>query len=201
MLRSIRNLVSVLRTTVQRGVAISATLIFRTHRRRWRKVAVAGVPPWDMRNRIIAGYIPAGSSLIDIGSGAQTLRTHLDATVEYQPCDCVATTPDVILCDFNAGQPLPTTYHYDYVVCSGILEYIIEPSVFVDVMARLGGQLLLSYNPIREGDSRFRRMANNWVNHLSREQLEKLFSKLDLKAELLNISDAGELLYRVTRRG
>src|SRR5882724_4237857 len=77
-------------------------IILRTDVRRWTKVA-AESPPWDERNRIIASLIPCKSSVLDLGSGAQTLRKHLKHDCVYQPCDIVKSSKDVILCNFNAG--------------------------------------------------------------------------------------------------
>src|SRR5882672_6229357 len=83
--------------------SVCVTLVVRTHVRRWRKVAHAGRPPWDDRNQTIANLIPRGSSVLDVGCGSQSLKNHLKGACKYQPCDLIKSTPDVIVCDFNAG--------------------------------------------------------------------------------------------------
>jgi hypothetical protein len=40
----------------------------------------------------------------------------------------------------------------------------------------MGRNVLLSYNPVHSEESRIRRIRNNWVNHLSENSIEGLFS-------------------------
>jgi len=175
--------------------AVCATALFRSHPRRWARVAVAGWPAWDRRNEIIAAHVPPCSSVLDIGAGAQTLRAHLHPSCRYQPCDLVQTSPEVILCDFNAGQYPALSDRYSHVICSGVLEYVRSPKDFLQRVSRYGNELLLSYNPLQEGGSIIKRMTNNWCNHSSRLELEALFSEVGLVGELLHESEIGELVY------
>ena len=41
-------------------VAAGVTLLVRTKVRQWQRVAAAGTPPWDERNKTIVEFIPAG---------------------------------------------------------------------------------------------------------------------------------------------
>lgn len=200
MLRRTKSILLSLHAAVRRFAAVISTLLFRTQLRRWQKVAAAGPPPWDKRNRLIASFVENHSTVIDVGSGAQTLKQHLGDEVEYQPCDCVKSTPDVIVYDFNIDQSLELEKSYDYVVCSGILEYITNPAGFLKLVTTFGRETLISYNPIQPGDTRFQRMANNWVNHLTRSELEALFNECGLNGTLLNEASNGELLYRIKQQ-
>jgi len=176
------------------------TLALRTHVRRWQQVAQAGPPTWDERNTIIARFIPAGSSVIDLGCGAQTLRTHLQAGCTYQPCDIVKSSADVIFCDFNREIYPEPGRDFDFVVCSGVLEYIWKPKRFLARVSTLGRTMLLSYNPRMAGESRLDRLAKYWVNHLKRETLEKTFDELGLQWKLVNVRSPNEHLYSITRK-
>lgn len=181
--------------------AVCATSLFRSHRRRWAKVGAAGRPAWDRRNEIIASQVPPCSSVLDLGAGAQTLRVHLHPSCKYQACDLFKTSPEVILCDFNAGQYPTLTDRYSHVVCSGVLEYIRDPRAFLRNVSQYGDELLLSYNPMPRGGSKIRRMTNSWCSHLSREQLELLFAEVGLTSEVVNESQRGELVYRLKPAG
>lgn len=195
---SIRNLNGGVRRLVvefRRAKAILATLLFATHKRRWKKVAFSGRPPWDMRNEKIAGFIPDGSSVIDLGCGAQTLRDHLGPSCSYQPCDLVKSTSDVIVCDFNAGAYPAVGKRFTHVVCSGVLEYIQDHHKFLKLSSSLGDNLVLSYNLRLPGDSKLQRMTNNWINHFSRVELESIFGEALLSAECLDTSETGEVIY------
>jgi hypothetical protein len=177
--------------------AVCATAIFRSHPRRWAKVASAGKPIWDQRNKILASFVPPGSSVVDLGCGAKTLQTHLPPSCSYQPCDLVQSSREVIVCDFNAGKYPRLPRRYSHVVCSGVFEYIREPKDFLKRVATYGDNLLLSYNPLRHGGSRIKRMTNNWCNHFTKPEIESLFAETCLAVELLNESEAGELIYRL----
>lgn len=176
---------------------LCASIFSRSHTSQWAKVAAAGVPVWDRRNKIIAGFVSSGSSVLDLGCGAKTLRTHLHPSCKYQPCDLVASSPEVILCDFNAGQYPNLTERFSHVVCSGVLEYIRAPKQFLLRVAGYGDTLLLSYNPMQEGDSKIKRMSRTWCNHFSKVELESLFSDVGLVSKLLHESENGELIYRL----
>lgn len=165
--------------------AACVTLLVRTHVRRWQKVAQAGRPLWDERNEIIAGLIPPGSSVLDVGCGAQTLKQHLKPGCKYQPCDVVKSTPDVIFCDFNAGVYPEVKERFDYVVCSGVFEYIRKPQEFLRRLPCLGRFVIMSYNPLHPGDSKMTRLGLNWVNHFTEQQIEQLFFSNDLKWRVL----------------
>jgi hypothetical protein len=180
--------------------AACMTLMLRTHVRKWQKVAAAGPPPWDERNSIIARFITPGSSVIDLGAGAQTLRSHLQAGCQYQPCDVVNSSPDVLFCDFNREIYPKTDKTFDYVVCSGILEYVWKPKKFLARVSSLGRTLLLSYNPRMAGESKLDRLAKNWVNHLTRKSLEKMLDDLGLVWKVANVRSPNEYLYSIHRR-
>ena len=182
-------------------IAACETLLVRPHVRRWQKVAHAGRPSWDERNEIIAGFIPAGSSVLDVGCGAQTLKQYLKPSCKYQPCDVVKSSPDVIFCDFNAGIYPEIKEHFDYVVCSGVLEYIRKPEEFLRRIPPMGHYVIVSYNPLLPGGSKLARLGNGWgwVNHFTKAELQKLFDEIGLNwTELLNHDKLGYAIYCLT---
>jgi hypothetical protein len=181
-------------------LAIVEALIFRTQKSRWEQVAVGGRPPWDLRNEKIASFIPAKSSVLDLGCGAQTLKGYLPSECEYQPCDLIKSSPEVIVCDFNAGIYPRLKRKYTHVVCSGVLEYIRDHERFLKESASLGGTLILSYNTCLPGYSKLLRMTNHWINHFSQTGLEELFSRVGLNAEFLCTTESGEVIYRLMSR-
>lgn len=165
------------------GTAVK-TLLVRTDKGYWRRVASAGVPSWDQRNEIIAAMIPANSSVVDLGCGARTLARYLKPGCIYQPFDVAPIDPAVAYCDFNNGifpsLPIPA----DYVVCSGVLEYLWHPGEFLKKAAAMGRHVYLSYNPREPHESRRSRLGRKWVNHLSETDLERIFSEANLTVRL-----------------
>jgi len=171
------------------------TLSVRTHKSRWEKVAKDPMPHWDSRNVLISSLIPDGSSVLDLGSGAQTLRRHLKPGCKYQPCDVVKSSPDVILCDFNAGNYPQPGMEYDFVVCSGIFEYIRRPLEFLQRISTLGRTIIFSFNPWHPQTPKFSRLAVHWNNHLTRAETECLFQHSSLAWQVVNVKDDGEIVY------
>ncbi len=178
------------------SINAAITLSVRTHKRRWQKVSQDPHPHWDGRNKVISGLIPDRSSVLDLGCGAQTLRKYLKPNCRYQPCDIIKSSSDVLLCDFNAGIYPRATEHFDYVVCSGVFEYIRNPREFLQKASSFGRRLILSYNPLLPEKSTFSRLAVNWNNHLTREETERLFNDVPLAWEILHIKEEdGETIY------
>jgi hypothetical protein len=195
-----QSVVGMIRSAKNRGrmlVSACVTLLVRTKVNQWRKVAFGGTPSWDERNKIIAGFIPAGSSVLDIGCGAQTLKQHLKPGCRYQPCDVIQSSPEVIFCDFNAGIYPAIREHFDYVVCSGVLEYIRKPGEFIKQVPQWGRTVILSYNPLPPGGSKLARLGNDlgWVNHFTREKLENLFDQSGLKWTVLHTDKLAYVIY------
>ena len=134
---------------------------------RWTKTAQE-VPRWDKRNELIAEICRklAINSVLDFGAGNQTLRSHLGSSVKYVPIDCVASTPDVFVCDYNQNFKLP---QFDQDVCfvfSGFLEYILRLDEFFEKLSLSanGQSCIFSYAALpAEYD---RRIANGWLNNL-----------------------------------
>ena len=173
------------------------TLVRRTNTPVWEKVAFAGKPSWDDRNAIIAGFIPAGSSVLDVGCGAQTLKQHLSPGCKYQPADIIKSTPDVIFCDMNAGIYPQTDKMFDFVVCSGLFEYMRKPEEFLARIPRMGRTVIMSYCPLFEGGSKLERLGNGygWVNHYKKDELEALFTAMELQWSILHTDKQNYIIY------
>lgn len=167
-------------------------------RARWELTAQQP-PPWDERNRVLASFVPPGSSVVDLGSGAQTLRDYLPAGCSYQPVDLIP-GPRVIVCDFEAGEFPSLDEPADIAVCSGVLEYLHEPGLFVARLPSLARQALLSYAVRSRGQPETERMARGWINHFSRAQLLALVRQAGLTPhELTNWR--GQLILAARPRG
>jgi hypothetical protein len=150
----------------------------RTHTARWR-ANLTEEPSWDARNIFIASLIIPRTSILDIGSGAQTLRDHLDPSCSYRACDVVPKTRDTWTIDFNRNIYPHVNSRFDYCILSGALEYASRPREVLEHAADYGRIIILSYSPL--GSSTLReREGQGWFNHLTRAQLERLFESVGL---------------------
>jgi hypothetical protein len=163
-------------------------------------VATAGAPSWDARNEIIAAMIPANSSVVDLGCGARTLQRHLKPGCVYRPFDVVRSDDSVELCDFNAGVFPHLPEPADYVVCSGVLEYVRKPAEFLGKIAMLGRTICLSYNPRLHGETRRSRLIKKWVNHLTERDLERLFVEVRLDVKSVKRRPPTEVIFELESR-
>jgi hypothetical protein len=145
----------------------------RTHYSRWKKNA-SETPVWDKRNLILAKHIPPSVRVLDLGAGAQTLRKHLP-NCDYVPCDLVQSTPDCIVCDFNAGLYPKVDRPFDVVICSGVIEYLREPLAFLKRIQTFGPIILISYQPFKADQEKMNRVNSGFLNHFRREEIEGLF--------------------------
>jgi hypothetical protein len=57
----------------------------------------------------MARGIRPGSRVVDVGAGAQALRSALPPHCTYVPIDIVQRTPDTVVCDLNREDP-PTLF-------------------------------------------------------------------------------------------
>ena len=177
------------------ALAAGLTLVRRTDTARWKR-NVGEEPVWDDRNVRIAGLVPDHCSVLDVGAGAQTLRRHLKPGCRYQPCDLVQSSPDVILCDFNRGIfPDLGGKSFDYVVCSGVLEYMRQLEGFVARVRCYGRNLILTYNVREEGSGIVDRLALGWVNHLTLSEIDDLFTRCGLTTMISAIRRPSEYIF------
>src|SRR5262245_56880588 len=163
---------------------------------RWREVRVSE-PPWDERNQIIAKLIPDNTSVLDIGSGAQTLRKYLASGVRYQPCDLIA-GDGVLFCDFNSGIYPDIQQPFDFVICSGSMEYARRPEDFIERVSGFGKTLILSYISRSDKESKWSRLRAGWLNHLTEQELEALFFRKGLQWSILG-EWGRQKIYRLNR--
>jgi hypothetical protein len=128
---------------------------------------------WDERSILMAGDIRAGSRVVDVGAGAQALRSVLPPDCTYVPVDIVQRTPDTITCDLNREEP-PMLSAY-YLVASGVVEYINDAGRLVRWMASVAPNVVLSYEAA-DGESRSYRRRSGWVNDYTEGGIRELLS-------------------------
>lgn len=178
-------------------MSIIKTVFFTNDLSRWESVTKE-THKWDRRNKIIASFIPEGSSVLDVGAGAQTLRDHL-SNHRYVPCDVVR-NPETLYCDLNRKIYPPVTEKFDYVICSGVVEYLKKPAEEIFELSGFGKYLIISYacyhsNGIKEIGNR---IASGWKNHITQKQLEEVFNQYHLTWEILEYWD-NQIIYILNR--
>lgn len=163
---------------------------------RWNRVK-SEQPSWDGRNMLIADHVAPNSSVLDVGAGAMTLKSYLPAGCTYQPVDVVLGCTDTLLANFNTRSIPVIPARYDYVVCSGVLEYIVDVDYFLNIVKQWGERIILSYAILDLSPDIGSRKSNGWFNHFTKDQLEKTFVLCGLRHDVL-AKWKSQMIYELT---
>lgn len=150
---------------------LNAIRVLLKHRPGWKNNEYFN-PEWEKRVAQLARHIPVSASVMDLGCGTMTLKKYLHGNL-YYPVDYTKRDNDTIICDFNKSE-FPTQ-HADVHFISGCLEYIDDPSWFINSCCRFSKRILLSYCTTNEFPSLIDRANKHWKNNLSRNQIISLF--------------------------
>lgn len=153
---------------------------------------------WDQRAEVAAGFVPAGSRVLDIGCGRMALSRFLPNTCVYQPCDLVARDSRTVVCDLNAGQfPSSHAAQTDVIVMLGVLEYVADLEALFTHLRHAKCDLVVSYC-VSDLTSDIDRASLGWINHLSLMELAVLFDKFGFRVERSDRIDEIQFLMRLT---
>ena len=129
---------------------------------------------WNERTYLLAGMIRENARVIEFGAGNMALKDYLSSNCEYQGSDIVQRSPEMKICDLNAGIDF-SLEPYDTAVFSGVLEYVYD----IDkVFAQLSGEItwvVLSY--ASRDFITANRESLGWLSDYRKDELEKIFYK------------------------
>lgn len=99
---------------------------------------------WRSRLRELAALIPPGSSVLDIGAGAQGLRTVLGPSCPYTPADIAPRSYDSLVMDMDDPSTWPRG-RWDVAVMAGVLEYSRDPAIVLVRLHDIARRVLMTY--------------------------------------------------------
>lgn len=101
---------------------------------------------WHARAELVAKYIKSNTTILDLGGGNQDILQYI-APKKYISVDKFPVTSETIECNFNE-EPLPDfEYNFDYILCQGLIEYLIKPFDFLNDIHKYGDTLVITYYP------------------------------------------------------
>lgn len=99
-------------------------------------------PAWTDRNFKIASQISPNKSVLDLGCGSKDLLKYIRPS-KYVGIDYNNKFSDIQV-NFNQDFLLPSR-NWDYVICSGLLEYIVNVDKFFSSISRSGKTYIITY--------------------------------------------------------
>lgn len=141
---------------------------------------------WKHRTYRLAEWISSDSRVIEIGCGKQAITDVLDKSISYLPTDAFPLDPSVHILDLNRPATqwrLPGGDNFDYLVSSGVLEYLLATETAIEWFSTRVNTILCSYlHPEPCGmESIDERINAGFKNHYSIGQLNDLFEQFGYK--------------------
>ncbi|MEO8560418.1 MAG: FkbM family methyltransferase, partial [Rhodospirillales bacterium] len=136
------------------------------------------------RERAVAAaqVIAAGASVLDLGAGAQALRSALPPGCSYLAADLIARSEACQIVDLNQGQ-FPGG-RYDVAALLEVLEYLHDPLTVLRQSRAAAERLVVIYTPFAGPDAQvIARRQRGFVNDLSAGELEGLLHQAGWKID------------------
>jgi len=152
---------------------------------------------WKNRLKEMATYIPANTTVLDLGCGPMWIKEFITHK-KYYPVDYKKRSDDTIICDFNKHE-FPDL-NVDYTVVSGCLEYVEDYKWFIKQISVHSGACVISYcctDVIKDINAR---KGLAWVNHLSKEQLIACFAEYGMSLASENNNIKGNFIFLFTHK-
>lgn len=99
-------------------------------------------PAWSERNQRIGSLISQNCKILDLGCGENDLLNYISPS-KYVGIDCNSKSADIQL-NFNETFFLPTD-DWDYIVCSGLLEYISDIEIFFNTIKNSSKKYIFTF--------------------------------------------------------
>jgi hypothetical protein len=160
-------------------------LLHEADRDRWMN-ADSFCPEWGERAKMIAGFVPRESRVIEFGAGLRQLQSYLDPSCTYVASDLSSRGQDTLILDLEK-RPLPELPRdlFDVAVFSGVLEYVSDVPGVVSWVCQYVTTCILSYECEPRPDNVYGRLiqtwnraALGWVNAYTEEDLKGLFTRV-----------------------
>jgi SAM-dependent methyltransferase len=97
-------------------------------------------PHWTLRNKTIAELLVPNKTILDLGCGTKDFLKYYNP-LKYLGVDIVPYADIVV----NLNNDLILEEGWDYVINSGILEYIDDPECYIKKIKTLGNQFIFTW--------------------------------------------------------
>lgn len=151
---------------------------------------------WDERTKILASKIKPESVVFEFGAARLVLKDFIPSNCTYLHSDIVARNKETFVIDLNKN--LPEIPKSDYIVFSGVLEYINDVEKVLKYCSNFTNEILFSYAVSENFSNSETRRYNGWVSDLAASDIKEISVKLNWKLEFIE-NWKGQALYSMKK--
>lgn len=155
----------------------------KSDKKRWEK-STSFYESWDERTRLLVAPIKPHSTVLEFGAGRLVVENMLPEQCTYLHSDIVKRREDTLVLDLN--ETLPVFQSVDYMIFSGVLEYVKDIPKLLEHCSKYTSHMLLSYAGTDKIASKKERRYHGWISDLSHEDILHL-----AKTHHFDIQDLG----------
>jgi hypothetical protein len=138
---------------------------------------------WDERTQLLANQIAPNSTVFEFGAAKLALKAMLPDGCTYLHSDIVKRAEDTLVIDLN--KELPNLSQVDYIVFSGVLEYVFEVKELLIHLSQFTDNFVFSYAVTNTFPEKGNRRFNGWVSDLSEKNILEIADKMQWKSKTI----------------
>lgn len=138
---------------------------------------------WDERTQFLANQIVPNSIVFEFGAAKLALKEMLPKGCKYLHSDIVKRNEATIVADLN--KILPDLPQVDYIVFSGVLEYVFEVKDLLIHLSQFTNHFVFSYAVTDTFQEKGKRRFNGWVSDLSEADVIAIAEDLHWKSNIV----------------
>jgi len=138
---------------------------------------------WDERSLLLAKQVQPRSVVFEFGAARFILRDALPEGCTYLHSDIVSRNEDTLVVDLN--KELPQIPKVDYVIFSGVLEYIFEVQTLLNHLSSFTSHIVFSYATTDAFLETKTRRFHGWVSDLSELDIVDIAKTLHYECEII----------------
>jgi hypothetical protein len=138
---------------------------------------------WDERTQLLAKQIKPQSIVFEFGAARLVLKAMLPEGCEYLHSDIVKRNEHTLVIDLN--KELPNLPQVDYIVFSGVLEYVFKVKDLLDYLSQFTNHFVFSYAVTNTFPDKGNRRFNGWVSDLSEDDICTIAEDLQWESSII----------------
>ncbi|GAA4943007.1 hypothetical protein GCM10023314_15100 [Algibacter agarivorans] len=138
---------------------------------------------WDERTQLLASQVLPNSKVFEFGAARLVLKNMLPEDCTYLHSDIVKRNEETLVVDLN--KELPKLPKVDYVIFSGVLEYVFEINTIIVHLSQFTNHFVLSYATTNTFANTSERRFHGWVSDLSESDIIAIAKALNWQSKII----------------